>query len=91
MNIKRLYRNPALSPYLTKSKLKTLKELNSSITHLNTEYCFNVEYSENIISEDEMMKLRWLLGDRSTKSDIRTESAFTDGEFVIEIGPRLIF
>jgi len=72
---------------LQKLRKKGVKDIIS----LQTEYCFYVECS-NILSTDELNILKWLLAD--VNEELTTESSLkanNKNSFIIEVGPRLNF
>ncbi|EGC30271.1 phosphoribosylformylglycinamide synthase [Dictyostelium purpureum] len=102
MAIQHFYRKPALSEYqvqLLKENLK--KQYNISIESIETEYCFNVEYSDNYkLNEQELKTLVWLLSETFEPENFSINVSFLDninnnkhsgnGQ-IVEVGPRMNF
>jgi len=54
------------------------------------EYCFNVEASEPLTPE-ELSALKFILAEGFVSETVKTKSFFSDGEKILELGPRLNF
>ncbi|MBI5408433.1 MAG: hypothetical protein HZA14_03600 [Nitrospirae bacterium] len=70
------YRAPALPEAGEKELLSLIRQrISADITDLKTEYCFNIEASEPVTSE-EMTVLKWLL------SETFEPESFSDNSFL---------
>jgi phosphoribosylformylglycinamidine synthase len=94
MRLYYFYRMPALS----EGAVRRLKEQINSISEedvlkIETEYCFYVQ-SEELLTEDEVSVLRWLLAETFQLEGFSTESFLereTENSLLIEVGPRMNF
>lgn len=89
MSLLHFFRTPALSPAQTNNLLQTTRQtISSSIQDIKTEYCYNIETTSPLSSEQQEL-LSWLL--RETFEP----GAFSDRSFlsgnVLEVGPRMNF
>ncbi|MCD5411710.1 MAG: phosphoribosylformylglycinamidine synthase [Thermodesulfovibrionales bacterium] len=93
----RLYRRPALSGYKRDALLKTIKgEISPQIEGIETEFCFNIESSEPLLTT-ELDILRWLMAETFETKNFSVESFldaypfFATYQFIFEVGPRMNF
>ncbi|XP_041358701.1 phosphoribosylformylglycinamidine synthase-like [Gigantopelta aegis] len=61
------------------------------IKSIDTEICFYIQSRLNDLSTEDYMKLTWILSTPFHINRLYHESQFKDGDFVVEIGPRLNF
>ncbi|MBI4843358.1 MAG: phosphoribosylformylglycinamidine synthase [Nitrospirae bacterium] len=101
-----LYRTPAFSEAKKNALLSAVREkISSSVEDIMTEFCFNIEASEPL-SSDEMEVLRWLLSETFEPGNFSTQSFFTHHPsppfnsplskgghrgVILEVGPRMNF
>jgi phosphoribosylformylglycinamidine synthase len=91
-----LYRTPGLSPAQTHRLLEKAEAiLDSPLTGLRTEACYNVQLSEPL-TEEEQRTLRWLLSETFEPDGFGERSFLEDGDAaesgtLLEVGPRMNF
>lgn len=93
-----MHRTPALSSYKKNVLLKAVREkINPDIKDIETEFCFNIQYSEPL-TEAELNKLKWLLAETFEPDNFSDTSFLTDSPIhqfahspVFEVGPRMNF
>ncbi len=105
MSLLHFYRKPALSRTKAKNLLSIAREcLSPAISDLETEYCFNIEVTAPLTSE-EMNTLRWLMAETFEPDNFSSESFLTPHSLpphpplgkggneggVFEVGPRMNF
>eukprot|EP00958_Prasinococcus_capsulatus_P013370 scaffold1379_cov390-Prasinococcus_capsulatus_cf.AAC.11 len=91
--VKQLYRKPFLSPAAEEALLRKAQALDSGITNLVTEVCFNLALSSPLSAEKEKV-LSWLLSE--TFGDTCSAESFIGGSggahaAIVEVGPRMNF
>ncbi len=94
MELLHYYRKPVLN---SSGKTSLLFSLNSKgffdIQDIETEYCFNIEISDNLTTE-ESLKLKWLLSE-TFEPDYFSDKSFLTARmndcYIIEVGPRMNF
>ncbi len=97
MKLLHFYRKPALSETKKKSLLPILRQcVASNINDIETEYCFNIEATAPLTSE-ELNILRWLLSETFEPENFSGESFLTrhsspvTRHSLVEVGPRMNF
>ena len=97
MGLIHFYRTPALSEAKESELLfRVQQKLSSDITGIKTEYCFNVEITEPLTTE-EVKTLKWLLAETFEPENFSTASYFTSNSglltpnYLFEVGPRMNF
>ena len=84
------FRSPGFSQEQRKSLLaRVQRHIGPQISGIETEFCFNVEISDELKSK-EMQLLIWLLSETFEPGKFG-RSSFLDASNVIEVGPRLSF
>ena len=72
--------------------LQRIQKVTSKVTHVRTEYCFNVEHA---VSDTSLEKLVWLLAEPHLPLQSRPHSSFLTANepdiVILEVGPRLAF
>lgn len=97
MSLLHLYRTPALSETkTTKLLLITREKISSEIQDIQTEYCFNIETTGPLTTE-ELEILHWLLTETfepenfSNESFLNCQLSIVNCQFILEVGPRMNF
>lgn len=92
MPLLHIYRYPGS---ISNSLLNKIQSSFSSITSIETEYCFNVEALGESIPVEQYQKLLWLFTETFEPEGVREEKAFLestgDNEYIVEVGPRMAF
>ena len=93
-NVLHLYRTPAFSESSTLNLLNKSKVYIPSLITLSTEFCFNVEISENL-NQNEYNNLIWLLRETFQPENFSDATLLKEStckfNTIIEVGPRLSF
>ncbi len=94
MRLYYFYRMPALSEGVVRRLREQINSLTEEeVLKIETEYCFYVQ-SEDLLTEDEISVLRWLLAETFQPEGFSTESFLekeTGDSLLIEVGPRMNF
>ncbi|MGD8360524.1 MAG: phosphoribosylformylglycinamidine synthase, partial [Gemmatimonadota bacterium] len=91
MSLLHLFRTPGLSgPRVQQVLARANDLLDSHLTGLRTEACFNIE-SSDLLSDGEMSTLRWLLAETFQPNGLGSSSFLTGPGTVLEVGPRMNF
>ena len=91
MSLLHLFRTPGLSTSRVQQLLARANGvLESPISRILTEACFNIETSEPL-SEEEKSILRWLLSETFEPDGFGTRSFLSGSGTVLEVGPRMNF
>ena len=97
MSLLHFYRIPALSESKKNELLSTIRQkVSSEIKDIQTEYCFNIETTQSLTSE-ELKVLRWLLSETfepenfSDKSFLTHYASLITHHCLLEVGPRMNF
>ena len=97
MSLLHFYRTPALSEAKKNELLSTIRQkVSSEIKDIQTEYCFNIETTQSLTSE-ELKVLRWLLSETFEPENFSDKSFLTDyasritHHCLFEVGPRMNF
>ena len=78
MSLLHFYRTPALSDAKKNELLSTIRQkVSSEIKDIQTEYCFNIETTQSLTSE-ELKVLRWLLSETFEPENFSDKSFLTD-------------
>ena len=92
MRVLHLFRLPGLPQPKSEALLQTANSrVSSSITQIETEYCYNIEL-EDELGPQESKTLRWLLAE-TFEPEMFAPTSFLDPELgeILEFGPRLTF
>ncbi|KAK8811334.1 hypothetical protein WA158_003068 [Blastocystis sp. Blastoise] len=93
-NILHFYRFPGFTEFATETLLhKTQDHVSKKVESLETEYCFNIQVTEDF-TEEQFKIVTWLLSDSFNRAGFAKTnflSAKTESDFIVEVGPRLNF
>jgi phosphoribosylformylglycinamidine synthase len=91
MSLLHLFRTPFLSPSRTRQLQDRAADLLPyPLSGIRTEACFNIE-SDGLLSESEIVTLRWLLAETFEPEGFGNESFLQEAGMVVEVGPRMNF